>query len=153
MITQPQLDAYVGKSIAQICPNGFVASADNHAAHFVGHALGFNSGMTCQIMGHGTGPGATLRIQDIFPRCPTVGVWSLRPSSLTAGLVFVTAVSNVNLAARVIKIGPRQHVGIFSGGFIWHYSNREQKVVKQTPTQFAQHYPPPDNAMFYGTMA
>jgi hypothetical protein len=152
MITAQQLDAYLGKSIAQICPNGFVSSAENHAAHFVGHALGYTFGMTCQIMAQSKGPGATVRIQDIFPKCPSIGAWSLRPASLTTGLVFVTAVTNVNLAARTMKNVPRRHVGIFSGGFIWHYADGQQRVVKQTATQFALYFPPPDNGMFYGTL-
>jgi hypothetical protein len=152
MITPQQLDGYVGKSIAQMCPNGFVNSADNHAAHFVGHALGFGFGMTCQMMGQGKGPGATVRIQDLFQRCPSVGVWSLRPATFTTGLVFITAVANVNLTARTMKNVPRRHVGIFSSGFVWHYAARQDKVVKETPTQFARSYPAPDNAMFYGSI-
>jgi hypothetical protein len=43
-------------------------------------------------------------------------------------------------------------VGIFIGGEIWHYSNKLDKVVKQTPAEFVNHYPAPDNAMFYGDM-
>jgi len=51
---------------------------------------------------------------------------------------------------RVPHNGPR--VGIFLDGFIWHYSNSQQRVVKELPAQFAQHYAPPDNAMFFGTL-
>jgi len=44
IIQKHQLDAYVGKSIAQICPNGFAALDRNHCAHFVAHALGYDFG-------------------------------------------------------------------------------------------------------------
>ena len=40
MITQFDLDNYVGKSIGDICQNGYTPLADNHSAHFVCHVLG-----------------------------------------------------------------------------------------------------------------
>jgi hypothetical protein len=152
MITQQQLDSYVGKTIADICPNGYASAADNHCAHFVSHVLGYTFGVTCQMMGGGRTPGATLRVQEVFPKCPSVGAWSLRPASLQPCLVFITRASNVNLASKVMANVPRKHIGIFLNGFIWHYSNSRSQVVRQTPAQFAQHYPSPDNAMFYGSL-
>jgi hypothetical protein len=152
MITQRQLDGFLGKSMAQICPNGFAADADNHCAHFVSHVLNLRYGVTCQIMSHGKLPGVSIRVQEIFPHCPTVGAWSLRPASLGACLVFITRVANVNLAAKVMSNVPRKHVGIFLNGSIWHYSNSQHKVVRQTPAQFGMHYPAPDNGMFYGSL-
>jgi hypothetical protein len=152
MITQQQLDGYLDKSIGKICPNGFASNADNHCAHFVGHVLGYRFGVTCQIMSHGQLPGVSIRVQEIFPKCPAVGAWSLRPASLSSCLVFITRVANVNLAGKVMSNVPRKHIGIFFGGMIWHYSNSQHKVVKQTPAQFAQHYPAPDNGMFYGSL-
>jgi hypothetical protein len=152
MITQQQLDGYLGKAIGEICPNAYASTADNHCAHFVAHALGYKFGVTCQMMGNGKGVGATLRVQELFPKCPSVGVWSLRPAALTTCLVFITRAANVNLAGKVMANVPRKHVGILFGGFIWHYSNSQQQVVKQTPSQFALHYPSPDNAMFYGSL-
>jgi hypothetical protein len=152
MITQQQLSGYLGKSIGQICPNGFASIHDNHCAHFVAHVLGYKYGVTCQMMSHGKTPGVSIRVQEIFPKCPSVGVWSLRPGTLTTCLVFITRAANVNLATKVMTNVPRKHVGIFLEGHVWHYSNSQQKVITQTPAQFACHYPAPDNAMFYGSM-
>jgi hypothetical protein len=152
MITQHQLTGYLGKPIADICRNEYVSPHDNHCAHFVAHVLGYQFGVTCQIMGTGNGPAATLRVQELFPRCGRVGAWSLRPHSLDTCLVFITRAGNVNLSSKSIANVPRKHVGIFAAGWVWHYSNREQKVVRQTPAQFAQHYPAPDNAMFFGSL-
>src|SRR5436190_20214901 len=152
MITPPQLDAYLGKSIQSICQNGYTAHADNQSAHFVSHVLGYRFGVTCQMMGNGRGPGATIRVQELFLRCKSVGVWSLRPASLSACLVFMTRASNVNLAARITSNVPRRQVGIYMNGFIWHYSSSRQQVIKETPSQFKLHYPSPDNAMFYGSL-
>ena len=152
MITQQQLSGYLGKSIAEICPNGCTDEAANHGAHFVAHVLGYRFGLTCQMTGIPHGPAASLRVQDLFQHCAKLGVWSLRPASMTTCLVFITRASNVNLAARVMADVPRQHVGLLLDGFVWHYSSRQQRVVRQTSAQFARHYAGPDNALFYGSL-
>jgi hypothetical protein len=152
MITLHQLDSLLGKSIMQICPNGFASSTQNHGAHFVAHVLGYRAGMTCQAAVGGSLPGASLRVDDIFARCAAVGVWSLRPSSLTPCLVFIARVPTVNLATKSIRGGGRTHVGIFGSGLTWHYSSALGKVIKQSPAQFARYYPAPDNGLFYGSI-
>jgi hypothetical protein len=152
VITAQQLDSYLGKSIGAICPNGYTTGADHHSAHFVSHVFGYNFGITCQMMGNGGAPGATIRLQDLFPHCKTAGVWSLRPASLSPCLVLITRASNVSLAAKSIANAPRKHVGIYTNGFIWHYSTSRRQVIRETPSQFKLHYPSPDNAMFYGSL-
>ncbi len=152
VITPQQLDSYLGKSLAAICPNGYTTSADRHSAHFVSHVLGYNFGITCRMMGNGSGPGATIRLQELFSRCKSAGVWSLRPVSLSTCLVLITRAGNVNLAAKSISNTPRKHIGIYMNGFIWHYSTNRQQVIRETPSQFKLHYPSPDNAMFYGSL-
>jgi hypothetical protein len=152
MITQQQLNSYLGKSIGEICQNGYASPHDNHCAHFVSHVLGYRFGVTCQMMGSGKAQGATLRVQELFPHCARVGAWSLRPASLNACLVFITRASNVNLHAKTMANVPRKHVGIFLDGSIWHYSNAQQKAVRQSPGEFSHHYSSPDNAMFFGTL-
>ena len=152
MITQQQLNGYLGKPIGDICQNAYTNDADNHCAHFVSHAMGYHFGVTCRTMGHGQQPGANIRVQELFPRCASVGTWSSRPAALATCLVFITRASNVNLASKVMANVPRKHIGIFFGGVIWHYSNSRHAVVQQTPQQFSNHYPAPDNAMFYGSL-
>ena len=152
VITPQQLDSYLGKSIGAICPNGYTTNIDHHSAHFVSHVFGYNFGITCQMSGSGRGPGVTIRLQELFSRSKSAGVWSLRPASLSACLVFITRASNVNLAAKNMASAPRKHVGIYLNGFIWHYSSSRQQVIKESPSQFKLHYPSPDNAMFYGSL-
>lgn len=152
VITSQQLDSYLGKAIDAICQNGYVSSGEHHGAHFVAHALGYKFGVTCQMMGTGKGSAATLRVREIFSRCKAVGVWRLRPASVQSCLVFVTRASNVNLATKSMSNAQREHVGIYAGGLIWHYSDSQRAFVKQTPSQFAHHFPVPDNAMFYGSL-
>ena len=152
VITQHQLDSYVGKSIDGICPNGYTTNADHHSAHFLSHVLGYHFGVTCQMMSGARTTGPTIRVQDLLLRCRSAGVWSLRPASLSTCLVFITRAANVNLAAKSISQGPRRHVGIYMNGFIWHYSSTRQQVIKEVPSQFKLYYPSSDNAMFYGSL-
>ncbi|MCX6626637.1 MAG: hypothetical protein NTW28_03280 [Candidatus Solibacter sp.] len=152
MITESQLNAFLGQNISQICQIGYADPNDNHCAHFVCHALGYQFGFTCRGMKVGTGTPANIRVQEVFPRCPVVGTWASRPNSVTACLVFITNASNVNVASKTMANVPRKHVGIFLGSNIWHYSNSQHKVVRQTPQEFSHHYASPDNAMFYGTL-
>jgi hypothetical protein len=152
VITPQQLDSYLGKSIDAICQNGYASSNDNHSAHFVSHVFGYKFSVTCQMMGSGKGPAATLRVQDLFSKCRSVGVWRLRPASLSTCLVFITRAANVNLAGKTMSNAQRQQVGLLVGGFVWHYSNKQHQVVRETPSQFARYYPSPDNAVFYGSL-
>ena len=152
MTTQLVLNNFLGKPIGQICLNGYANDADNHCAHFVSHAMGYQFGVTCLTMSRGTSPGANIRVQELFPRCPTVGTWGSRPPTLTSCLVFITRATNVDVANKVMNNVPRKHVGIYVSGLIYHYSNSQHRVVQQTPEQFSHHYSAPDNAMFYGSM-
>lgn len=150
MISQSALAGYLGKSMSQICPNGYADPNDNHCAHFVSHAIGFRFGLTCGQMKTGPGPSANIRVQEVFHQCPAVGAWSQKPVVLVSCLVFITNSSNVDLKNRIMTNVPRKHIGIFSNGSIWHYSNSKHSVVSQTPDQFSNHYPAPSNSMFYG---
>lgn len=151
MMTQLQLDAYVGKSMSEICPNGFVRDADSQGAHFVGHALRLHVPPTCQMLAGGVQPGVSVAASAIFTRCAAVGAWSLRPATLTACLVFSTPLSAVHLTTKLLRVMPRQQIGIFLNGFVWHFSPREARVVRETAASFAQHQAP-GFAMFYGTL-
>lgn len=153
MPTEQELNAYLDKHISKICPNGYAANSDNHCAHFVSHVLGYQFGATCRTMSRGTGASANIRVHEVFARCHQVGPWDDLPSPLFWGLVFITNASNVTVATRTMRNVPRKHIGIFVGGQrrIWHYSNSKQKVVSQTPAEFSNHYPSPDNAMFWGS--
>jgi hypothetical protein len=148
MITQQQIERDLGKSIAQICPNGFAGV--NQSAHFVAHVLDLRLGVTCQIMGHGRFPGVSVRVEDIFSRCPSAGVWSLRPGAMSTCLVFVTRASSVSLAAKVMASAPHAHMGLFVNGLIWHHSDSQRKVVRHTPGELVAHYP--GQSMFYGSL-
>lgn len=149
-ITLEQLKKFEGKRIDTICGSEYRNNADNHCAHFVSHALGLNFGFTCKHMTGKGDVGANIRVHELFSRCRTVGRWSDRPSHLHECLAFVISAKNVNLGIKQMTNVPKKHVGIFQSGSIWHYSNSGDKVVKQTPEQFARHYSGADIAVFFG---
>ncbi len=156
MIDRSILDAHLGKDIGKICGIGYDKPHDNHCAHFVSHVLGFRFGYTCgglkrpETLHQIGGDVASIKVQEVFGKCTSVGKWEQKPVVLVQCLVFITAPSDVNLTTRHMENVPRKHVGIFSDGLIWHYSNSHHKVVNQTPEQFTHHYPAPHNSLFYG---
>jgi hypothetical protein len=150
------LNTYLGRTIGEICPNRYANDADNHSAHFVSHAMGYGWGVTCLTLRggqrRGSGFGANIRVHEIFAHCPTVGTWASRPVTMMSCLVFITGASNVDLSNKVMDNVPSKHVGIYLSGLIYHYSNAQHRVIRETAEQFSHHYAAPDNAMFYGSL-
>lgn len=147
-VTPALLDGYLGKPIAEICGNGFTNDADNHCAHFVNHVMGFDFDYTCRSATHHA-PAANLRVHETFARCGRVGAWP-PPADVGPCFAFVTRAEAVHLDTKTMDNIPKKHIGIRCGDMIWHYSNANRKVVRQTPDDFARHYPGPGYAMFYG---
>lgn len=133
------LEQYLGKSISAICGNGYHNDEFNHCAHFVSHALGLDFDMTCGKLTGGKKPSANVRVQEIFPQCSKVGKWSDADRSITQ-LIFVTKATNVRLADKFMENIPKKHIGIFHQGMVYHYSNSQDRVVKETPESFQQKF-------------
>lgn len=157
ILTHLKLNNLLGKHISAFCgKEAYVADNINHCAHFVSHVLNMSYRTTCASMTHQAKKPASIRVQELFPYCPHVGIWEAKPADLIQGLAFITAASGVDLSAKSMANVPRKHVGIFCGCSeanirIWHYSNSRNKVVSQTPEAFSRHYTSPHNAMFWGT--
>jgi hypothetical protein len=143
---------YEGKGIADICDNGLTNDDDNHCAHFVNHVLSHDFGYSC---GKATGKknaSANVRVHETFGRCPQVGKWEdVDSKKIKKCFAFITYGNSVKLAQKKMANRPKKHVGIYCDGNIWHYSNTKDKVVKQTPVEFAKHYKGSQFSMFYGS--
>jgi len=149
-ISREFLTTYEGLHISAICTAvRFVDDAQNHCAHFVNHLLGVDAPLTCGKLLGRPGAAANIRVHETFALCPAVGDFAERPA--LPCLVFVVQSSAVDLAAHRMTNVPKKHIGILCDGEIWHYSNSQRKVVRQTPEQFGQHFPGPGFALFYGT--
>jgi hypothetical protein len=151
----PTFQSWVGKNIKEICTNEYINNAHNHCAHFVAHAKGYAHGYTCfKQTGKGTGPGASIRVNELFMKCPEVGTWDKKSTALTSCLAFITNASNVDVPKKAMTDHPQKHIGIFDSGLIYHYSNGDDKVISDTPAaferKFKQKYSGPAVTLFYG---
>ena len=150
------LNSYLGKSMKEICPNGFDDEKASHCAHFVSHVLNIQVGFTCdgltpKEMHHGDG--ACVRVQEIFAACPAKMKYSNRLKR-RSGLMFISGENNFVTVGRetTLKNVPKKHIGIFHQGTVWHYSNTRNKVITQTPEEFIHHYRGQTNALWFGTV-
>jgi hypothetical protein len=153
MSGMPDLESFLGKNIEQLCGNGFHDANANHSAHFVSHALGFNFSFNCREYLGGEAVGANIRVHELFAHCPRVGWWEDADKKANL-LVFVIRRDAVDLARKKMQNIPRKHIGIFAGGWIYHYNNSRDRVVKQRPEEFKNRFQAlyaGDQALFFGT--
>ncbi len=149
-LNQTLLDSYLGKSMAEICTNGYTANNINHCAHFVSHVLQLDFGMTCDKLVAGAGDsGANVRVQEIFTHSSNVKELTYCPTAAKC-LVFVSEESNFTGSPVRLRNVPRKHIGIGFGSQVWHYSNSANEVVKQPIHAFLQHYRNQTNAVWIG---
>jgi hypothetical protein len=125
------------KKISDLCPLSIARNTtQNHCAHYVSHIMGYElPGPTCKNFSfadkQNPARGATLRVDDLFSKSPSVGLLASKPTTLLECLIFVTLASNVTTVGGSLMMGnnPKKHVGILSDGKVWNYSNTNQKAV------------------------
>jgi len=144
------LEGLLGKHISEFCSNGYTDDSENHCAHFVSHVRGYSFGYTCKTAGNGSSAGANIRVHEVFARCPEAGLFSAK-GNIVECLAFVTKSAGVTPATKTMANIPKKHIGIYSLGHIYHYSNSRHKVWKDTPAEFAAHYPGDGFQVYYGT--
>jgi hypothetical protein len=148
----PNMETFLDKNIDRICGNNFVDPAANHCAHFVSHAMGFTFSFNCRQHTGGIDTPANIRVQEIFARCPSVGRWE-DANVANAQLIFVIRKDAVNLATKTMQNIPEKHIGVYQNGYVYHYFNDEDKVVKQTVPDFFARYQAKyagDQGLFFG---
>lgn len=143
----------LNKSISDFCKNKFTGDDENHCAHFVCHVLEIDYGFDCKTYMNGHNPGASIRVHELFSECPDVGEWKNAPQGIH--IIFVTDRSNVDLDVHTMRNVPKKHVGIFSDGLVYHYSNTQDIVVRQSPEDFLLRFKKTyggNLGLYYGTM-
>ncbi len=151
MISVSQLDSWLGKTITEICLNGYTSSSDNHCAHFVCHALQLSFGYNCKSATGKKNFGANLRVHELFDRCRDQE--QIKPASTGfRGIVFVSASQNfvTRKGTTSLENVPKKHVGFLIDGLVWHYSNSRGLVIQQPLWEFHLHYPNQQNALWVG---
>ena len=148
------LEVFVGKSIEAICTStgfGAIGDAQNHCAHFVGHALRFTSGIgfKCSQMDKRSGftqskdfkqMGVLIRVHEFYNNNNLTNKTELDITDFskapTSGLIFVTKTSNFSKDLATMGNIPRKHIGIIKDGFVYHYGNTDDAVRKDTVAKF-----------------
>jgi hypothetical protein len=152
MATLPNMDSFLGKGIDAICGNGFHTATANHCAHFVSHALEFTFSFNCRQFVGGNKTPANIRVHEIFAECPRVGRWE-NANAAAAQLIFVTRKDVVNIFTKTMQNIPQKHIGVYQNGFVYHYSNTDDRVVKQTVSDFFARFQAAysgDQGLFFG---
>lgn len=135
MSLNENLNNVVGLPIERICKNKFHNHNENHCAHFVSHLIEFENSYNCKDYKGGSNKAANIRVHEVFANCPLVGKIEDAPN-IVDFLVFVTDEKNVDISTKTMTNVPKKHIGIFSEGFVYHYSNTEEKVCKWTIEKF-----------------
>ena len=73
-VFHPKMEEYLSKHISDICGSEYIDDKTNHCAHFVSHVLGYQFGFTCKNMTGKGKDGVCIRVHELFPRCPSVGL-------------------------------------------------------------------------------
>jgi len=136
LTSPPSLTPFTGKKIGEICSFSLGKNnTQNHCAHFVSHVMEYEFSETCKNFTftdkQAAGKGATIRVERLFNVSPEIDIWTKRPLTLMACLIFVTISSNVRQHGSQLIMGdnPRKHVGIYNNGTVWNYSNTHNKVM------------------------
>ena len=148
----PDLDSVLGHDIKNICKNKFHDSTANHCAHFVSHAMGFAFSYHCRDFKGGSKEPANIRVHEVFKECPRVGLWDNADTSQSQ-LIFVTRKNAVNLTTKTMQNIPEKHIGIYHNGGVYHYSNTQDEVVKQSVVDFYNRFQNAysgDQGLFFG---
>jgi|HubBroStandDraft_1064217.scaffolds.fasta_scaffold03954_2 hypothetical protein len=153
-IAASTLDAYLGKSIGQICGNRYTTPHESHCAHFVCHALEIKIGTLCGDMQWKTRhTAATLRVNELYNGLANRGPWDQRPSKSKTQIVFV--IRKAYMTHNIMQLVDQKHVGIYLNGAVYNYSNSHHRVVKDESDQafykkFDELYAGDDIALYYG---
>jgi hypothetical protein len=145
------LDGYLGKSVNDWCGKyGSVGDDDNHCAHFVSHVLSLRipGAALCSNVGESTytyaqrHEGFCVRVNQIFNNCQGRAAWN-GAFDTASGCYFVVA----TIAANVTNQSPptvgtmrKKHIGFFTCGMVYHYSNGRDKVIMVPLSEFKRHY-------------
>ena len=143
------LDTYLGQTVEEFCGKyGKSKDGINHCAHFTSHVLGMrvSGAALCSNVGDSTWAyedrrkGFCVRVNQVFNACNNREYLLEEPSG-TQCFVCATVKGNIE-SKKPLTIGAmsNKHIGIYSGGLIYHYANTQDKVVKWTIKEFSAYF-------------
>jgi hypothetical protein len=146
------MEPFLGSNINKICENGLHDPKLNHCAHFVSHAVGLTFPFTRRQLVGGKSQPANIRVHEVFAECPRVGIWQDADKTKDQ-LIFVTRKDVVDVATKTMQNIPQKHIGVYHDGHVYHYSNTEDRVVRQTVDAFYKRFQRAyrgDQGLFFG---
>ncbi len=148
--TVPNLENYLGQTVDTFCGKyGTVGDSFNHCAHFVCHVLSLKipGAALCSNVG-GTkysyedrSKGFCIRVNQVFNNCNNRAYWDDKNLPSGTCLIIATIPANIETTSP-LSIGQmsHKHIGFYTGGQVYHYSNTRDKVIKQAVSEFKNHY-------------
>lgn len=144
------LNGWVGKTIEDICHRyGKTGDTINHCAHFVSHVLQLRIPGAALCSNVNTddkrfvyaerAQGYCVRVDEVFNSCNNRALYLEKEGG--SFLMVATYASNIT-SKDPLTIGnaKTKHIGIVDSGYVYHFSNGQDKVVQQTVGEFAKHY-------------
>lgn len=144
------LEALVGKGLDDFCGRfGKVGDGHNHCAHFVSHVLQLKipGAALCSNVDGSTyaykdrAQGFCIRVNEVFNSCRNRDVFNPAKPGTGTFLMVATVAANIEKKSPLL-IGSMKtkHIGFAANGLVYHFSNKQDVVVKQSFAEFAQHY-------------
>ena len=144
------LDGYLGKTVVDFCGKyGSKGDSENHCAHFVSHVLQLRipGAALCSNVGGSSytyeerRTGFCVRVNQVFNSCANRARWD--DKNLPSDVCFVVATLEANIeSSNPLTIGSmsKKHIGFYSGGHVYNYSNTADAVRKTPLADFKRHY-------------
>ena len=147
---QLNLETYLEQSVKDFCGKyGDVDDSENHCAHFVSHVLQLRipgAALCSNVAGSGYSyeerrQGFCIRVNQVFNSCKNRAYWN--DKSLPSQVCFIVATIEANVESKdPLTIGTmkQKHIGFYSGGWVYNYGNKNDKVRKTSLANFKLHY-------------
>ena len=134
----PTMHRYLGAPISQIRKNAIIHEPhQNHCAHFVCHIMAYDQipgAAKCSVFSRSDYNGVHIRVNEVFNWAPSRQVWAIHGELAEPSLVVATIAQNVNQDdPPTVGENRRKHIGLYTGGLIWHYSTESMRVFADHP--------------------
>jgi hypothetical protein len=147
--SQPNLEGHLGETVQTFCGKyGTVSDGISHCAHWVSHVLELRipGAALCSNVGGGTytyeqrREGYCVRVNEIFNSCTGRAYWDFDKTQCNCFIIATVKANVANTDPVTIGRMENKHIGFHLNGNVYHYSNRQDQVVKQTVAEFKNHY-------------
>ena len=139
------ISSHLGKTISDLCKTTLGNDdSSNHCAHFIDHVLRLKISRIHHCKNFSLadrkvdGDAAAIRVDEIFNQIIDRGSFSSVSKMAGPYLIFVTLEKNINRKGLGLTMGNLRykHVGVFYANSVYHYSNLQDKFVRDEINEF-----------------